>query len=52
MQKVTHSRIATKALYDELYPYLDKGGRSWLEIRDEHFLLDTISRNLTEDKLI
>ena len=52
MQKVTHSRLATKALYDELYPYLDKGGTSWLEIRDEHFLLDNISRHLTEDKLI
>ena len=52
MQKVTHSRLATKAFYDELYPYLDNGGTSFLEIRDEHFLLDNISRNLTEDKLI
>src|SRR5690606_21556125 len=52
MQKVTHSRLATKALYEELYPYLDNGGSSWLEIRDEHFFLDTITRNVIEDKLI
>lgn len=52
MQKVTHSRLATKAFYEALYPYLEKGGRSWLQIKDEHHLLDSIAKQLVEDPLI
>jgi len=52
VQMVTDSRAATKALYDKLYPYLDKGGRSWITIKDESYLLDNLNRSLTEDKLI
>lgn len=35
----SRSTLAVKRFYEELYPHLDKGGKAFLEIRDEQFLL-------------
>ncbi len=37
--EITTSTIAFKRFYEEVYPHLKAGGKAFLEIRDENFLM-------------